>query len=151
MRLIKLFLISCSIIIGSNNLARPQNQVDSKQAIQMIREFYIAYNTVWSARLSPQILNQKLDSLKMKYCAITLMVELKGDIDHDVLINDQYTDIQHLKTLTVSKDESKTNSYSVSYTAPTTNPLNKPIEEKVVIHLTVMKGTRGIVIDSVDE
>jgi len=87
--------------------------------------------------------------LKLKYCAITLIVDLKGDIDHDVLINDQYTDIQHLKTLTVTKDKTKINSYIVSYIAPTTNPLNKPIEEKVVIHLTVMKGARGIVIDSV--
>ena len=66
-----------------------------------------------------------------------------------MLINDQYTDIQHLKTLTVSKDEAKVNSYIVSYIAPTTTPSNKPIEEKVVIRLTVMGGARGIVIDSV--
>jgi hypothetical protein len=147
---IKFFLIICAIIISSNLLAQAQTVIDSKQAIQMIKEFYIAYNTAWSANILPKVLDQKLDSLKMKYCAITLIIDLKGDIDHDVLINDQYTDVQHLKTLIVSKDPAKVNSYIVSYIAPTTDPLDKPIEEKVVIYLTVMKGARGIVIDSVD-
>jgi hypothetical protein len=125
--------------------------VDSKQAIQIIKEFYIAYNTAWSADLTPKELDEKLDNLKMKYCAITLIVDLKGDKDHDLLINDQYTDLQHLKTLSVVKDKAKTNAYIVSYIAPTTSPFNKLIEENVVIHLTVMKGNRGIVIDSVGD
>jgi hypothetical protein len=149
MKLIKFFSISCAIIISSNNFARAQGEVESKQAIQMIKEFYIAYNTAWSANVTPKVLDQKLDELKMKYCAITLIIDLKGDLNHDILINDQYTDVQHLKTLTVSKDETKVNAYIVSYIAPTTSPSDKPIEEKVVIHLTVMKGARGIVIDSV--
>lgn len=149
MKLIKFFSISCAIVIFSNNFAQAQDEVEAKQAIQMIKEFYIEYNTIWSAVVTPKLLDQKLESLKMKYCAITLMIDLKGDIDHDALINDQYTDVQHLKTLIVSKDPAKINSYIVSYIAPTTNPSNKPIEEKVVIHLTVMKGARGIVIDSV--
>ncbi|HEY4327012.1 MAG TPA: hypothetical protein VGN20_23700 [Mucilaginibacter sp.] len=149
MKLIKLLSISWAIIIGSNNFAQAQKEVDSKQAIQVIKQFYIAYNTAWSDNITPEILDQKLDALKMKYCAIALIVDLKGDIDHDVLINDQYTDVQHLKTLTVSKDPVKANSYVVSYIASTTSPSNKPIEEKVIIHLTVMKGARGIVIDCV--
>ncbi|WP_426669705.1 hypothetical protein ACPPVU_00390 [Mucilaginibacter sp. McL0603] len=149
MKLIKFFSISCTIILSSNNFVQAQNEVESKQAIQIIKEFYIAYNTAWSANIAPKVLDQKLDSLKMKYCAITLMICLKGDLDHDVLINDQYTDVRHLKTLIVSKAPTKGNSYIVSYIAPTTNPSNKPIEEKVVIYLTVMKGARGIVIDSV--
>jgi hypothetical protein len=148
MKQIKFFSISCAIIISSNNFAQAQNEVESKEAMQMIKEFYIAYNTAWSSNISPKALDQKLDSLKMKYCSITLIIDLKGDIDHDVIINDQYTDVQHLKTLTVSKAPTKLNSYIVSYIAPTTNPSNKPIEEKVVIHLTVMKGARDIVIDS---
>jgi hypothetical protein len=151
MKPIKVFSISFAIIISSNIFAQAQEKVDSKQAIQMIKEFYIAYNTAWSANVTPKVLDQKLDELKMKYCAITLMIDLKGDIDHDVLINDQYTDPQHLKTLTVLKNEAKSNAYIVSYIAPTTNPSNKTIEEKVVIHLTVMKGNRGIVIDSVED
>jgi hypothetical protein len=149
MKLIRFFSISCAIMISTNNFVQAQNEVDSKQAIQKIKEFYIAYNTAWSANVAPKVLNRKLDSLKIKYCAITLMIDLKGDGDHDALINDQYTDVQHLKTLIVTKDPAKINSYIVSYIAPTTSPTNKLIEEKVVIHLTVMKGARGIVIDSV--
>ena len=143
--------MSLTIIISSNIFAQSQQEVDPKQAIQMIKDFYIAYNTAWSANVTPKVLDQKLDELKMKYCAITLMIDLKGDIDHDVLIDDQYTDPQHLKTLTVVKNKTKANAYIVSYIAPTTSPYNKPTEEKVVIYLTVMKGNRGIVIDSVDD
>jgi hypothetical protein len=149
MKLIKFFSIGFAIIISVNNLARAQDEVDPDQAIQRIKEFYIAYNTAWSANITPKALDEKLDSLKLKYCAIALMIDLKGDGDHDVLINDQYTDVEHLKTLIVSKESAKVNSYMVSYIAPTTNPSNKPIEEKVIIHLTVMKGARGIVIDCV--
>jgi len=149
MKLIKFFLITCTIAISSINIAQAQSEIEPKQAIQIIKEFYTAYNTAWSANVTPKELDQRLDSLKMKYCSIALMIDLKGDIDHDVLINDQYTDVHHLKTLSVSKDKSKVNSYIVSYIAPTTNPENKPIEEEVVIYLTIIKGARGIVIDSV--
>lgn len=150
MSLIKLFFIGYAIIHTSNIFAQARQEVEPKQAIQLIKEFYIAYNTAWSSNVSPKILDQKLDSLQWKYCAITLIVDLKGSVDHDILINDQYTDVQHLKTLSVSKDAHKLNTYTVSYLAPTTNPSDKPIEEKVIIHLTVMKGARGIVINTIN-
>jgi hypothetical protein len=149
MKLIKSFLICFVIILAANSFVQAQNKVEPKGAVKMIKEFYSAYNTAWSANVTAKALDQSLDDLKMKYCAVMLIVELKGDKDHDILINDQFTDVQHLKTLAVLKDNSKENGYIVSYIAPTTNPLNKPVEEKVTIHLTVMKGARGIVIDSV--
>lgn len=148
--LLKFFFISYALIYTSCTFAQTRREVDPKQAIQLIKEFYIAYNTAWSSDVSPKILDQKLDSLQMKYCAVTLIVELKGSADHDILINDQYTDVKHLRTLSVSKDTHKLNSYIVSYIAPTTDASDKLIEERVVIHLTVMKGARGIVINSID-
>jgi hypothetical protein len=149
MKLTKLVSLTFTIMIGTINLVHAQNEIDSKQAIQIIKQFYIAYNTAWSANVTSKELDDKLSELKYKYCAVTLWAELEGDLDHDILINDQYTDVPHLKTLTVSKNPKEINSYRVTYIAPTTDPFNKPIEEKVVINLSVMKGARGIVIECI--
>jgi hypothetical protein len=130
MRLMKFLSVGCAICISTNCFAQSKSEVDPKQAIQLIKEFYIAYNTAWSSDSTPQELNEKLRDLKLKYCSIALMIDLSDDIDHDLLINDQYTDVAHLKTLTVHKDSGKKNSYTVSYIAPTTDPTNKAIEEK---------------------
>jgi len=140
------------LFVAGAFLSKAQNNVADAQAIQMLKEFYIAYNSEWISTVNPYPLQKKLDSLRRKYCTIQLRNKLKKmDLDHDELINDQYTDIKHLKTLTVIKDPIKTNGYIVSYIAPTFDPTNKPVEEKIVIHVMVAKENGGFKIASVSE
>jgi hypothetical protein len=138
MKNIFLFLLFISGAITT----KAQNASD-KQAMQMLKEFYVAYNTVWSTDKYPR-LQKKLDSLQRKYCTIWLRKQLKelskGEgADHDLLINDEFTDVPHLKTLKIIKDVSKPNAYIVSYVDHTMSPAYKPIDKTVIIHVTVAK------------
>jgi hypothetical protein len=112
-------------------------------AINMLKEFYIAYNTAW-ATTKGNILIKKLDSLKSRYCTEAYQKELKNEfkevgLDHDELINDAATDVEHLNTLKVIKDLKKVNEYIVSYVVFGKDVSNNPLQEKIVMHVLVMK------------
>ncbi|PWG77899.1 hypothetical protein [Pararcticibacter amylolyticus] len=144
MKAIVLFIMICTLLLGKTSCANTQNDIFERQSIEMLKEFYTAYNTAWVTAPTPQILVKKLDSLQQIYCTLQLRKELKiefkkAGLDHDILLNDQGTDVEHLKTLKVSKDSAKLNDYIVSYIAPTADPSNKPIKVKVVIYVTVLK------------
>jgi hypothetical protein len=140
-KLLFIFLFTASAIIS-----KAQNNAGDKQAVQMLKEFYIAYNTAWSTTpvKDYRLLSKKLDSLQRKYCTIWLRKQLKelakGEgADHDLLTNDEYTNVEHLKTLKIIKDPSKANAYTVSYIDHTMSPAYKPIDKTVIIHVTVAK------------
>ena len=129
------------LLFATPFLANAQSRSFDHQAMQMLKTFYIDYNTLWSTAKGYNLV-KKLDSMQRKYCTITARRELKklsgGEgIDHDYLINDQGTDIAHAKKLTVAKDTTKPNAYIVSYIAPTRDPAYKPIDLKVVIRVMV--------------
>jgi hypothetical protein len=131
------------LFVASFFASKAQNDSSDKQAVQMLKEFYTAYNTVCSTTKG-RVQNRKLDSLQRKYCTKAAQKELKdfstGEAaDHDPLINDEYTDVAHLKTLKIVKDLSKTNAYIVSYVDHTLSGAYKPIDKTVVIHVTVEK------------
>jgi hypothetical protein len=137
------------LFITSAIISKAQNSTSDQQVIQMLKEFYIAYNTAWatgklSTTKDAAILVKKLDSLQTKYCTIKLRKELKElykkeRLDHDLLTNDEYTNVEHLKTLKITKDETKANAYIVSYVDHTMSPAYKPIDKTVIIHITVAK------------
>jgi hypothetical protein len=109
----------------------------------MLKEFYIAYNTAWSSSKGYPLI-KKLDSLQSKYCTISYRRELKKEfkevgLDHDELVNDAATDIEHLNTLNIIKDRSKVNEYIVSYIVVGKDASNKPLQERIVIHVMVTK------------
>jgi hypothetical protein len=136
---ITLFLIC---IVTINGLAHTKSQGNSSE-IAMLRKFYIEYNTAW-ANSNGNILIKKLDSLKSKYCTKNLRKELQAEfkrvgLDHDQLINDDYTDVAHLNTLNVTKENGKPNGYIVSYTVFTKDASNHPIQENIIVHVTVVK------------
>jgi hypothetical protein len=139
MKIVIYLFLTCILFLSNSSCARSQNDVADKQAVQMLKEFYTAYNTTWSTTKG-YVLTKKLDSLQRKYCTKKLKNEVKEfGLDHDPLIGDDYTDAEHLKTLTVTKDSAKASAYIVSYIAHTLSASNKPIDEKVIIHVTVVK------------
>lgn len=129
---------------GLNSFASGQaKQNMDDQAINMLKEFYTAYNTAW-ATTSGKILVKKLDSLKRRYCAVAYQKELKEEfkrvgLDHDELINDVATDVDHLNTLKVIKDPKKANEYIVSYMVFGKDVSNNPLQEKIVMHALIVK------------
>lgn len=147
------YFIICVIFTCGSSCVHAQNDIADNQAIQMLKEFYTSYNIAWSIHAAPDVLVKRLDSLQKKYCTIKLRNELKEEfkqdgLDHDLLINDEYTDIEHLKTLTITKDKTKVNAYVVSYVVHTTRAY-KPVDQKVIIHLTIAKEGDGFKIASV--
>ena len=140
------------IVISNTCICREeaQNSYSDTEAVTMLKAFYIVYNTAWSTsnlktEQGAHAFIKKLDSLQTEYCTIKLRKGLnklfkKEGLDHDLLTNDEFTDIAHLKTLKIVKDESKTNAYTVSYVDHATlSPAYKPIDNTVIIHVTVAK------------
>jgi len=147
-------LIFIFLFISSAFASKAQNDVAGTQAVQMLKEFYIAYNTAWSTTHNGYVLIKKLDSLQEKYCTLSLRKELKKEfkrvgLDHDELINDEFTDVAHLNTLRVTIDKNKPNNYIVYYTVFDKDASNKPIQIKIVIQVTVVKERGSFKIASV--
>jgi len=143
------FFLTIIMFLANHNYTQAQNVVDDKQAVQMLKEFYTSYNTAWSTTKG-FVLTKKLDSLQLKYCTKKLRREVKeSGLDQDPLIGIDYTDVGHLKTLTITRDAAKKNSYVVCYIAHTLSAANKPIDERVIIHVTVIKERGKLKIESV--
>ena len=129
-------------------------QDEEKQAISMLNEFYVAYNRV-SAESELDVLKARLDSLQQKYCTKRLQKELNKifevhGLDHDVLLNDVYTeDIESLKTMSITKDKTRENTYLVTYDAVVTGIDYKKINQKVQIYVVVVKEDGNFKIDNV--
>jgi hypothetical protein len=141
------------IILFLPLIAQAQVNPSDKQAIEMLKEFYTKYNTAW-ANTNGKVLIKKLDSLQSEYCTSALRKELKKEfkrvgLDHDELINDDYTDVAHLNTLKITTDLHKANVYIVSYTVFTKDASNNPTQEKIVIHVSVVKENGSFKIASV--
>ncbi|MFC4232748.1 hypothetical protein ACFOW1_12665 [Parasediminibacterium paludis] len=73
----------------------------------------------------------------------------KGGLDNDFLTNNEGADNKSLKTLTVTKDSTRANSYIVFYVYDTFSPSYKPITKEVVLHINVIKEKGEFKIDSV--
>lgn len=136
------FLIVTIILISSMSYTHAQN--NDKGIIEMLRNFYVAYNRVWSSDYDNLILVNKLDSLQQKYCTKGLQQKLKklyktDGLDHDVMINDIYTDIESIKSILIIKDLTKDNSYIISYPASIEDASNNKISATVTIHVIVKK------------
>lgn len=140
----KIIITSFLILLSSLNIRKdrqPSKDFNNK-AVIMLREFYIAYNTAWATTHNGLVLIKKLDSLKVKYCTLSLRKELKSEfkrvgLDHDILISDQETDIEHLKTLQIANVPNEKDAYIVTYLAPIADGNNKLTEEKVSITVTI--------------
>jgi len=143
-------IIACFLF---SNITCVHAQDEEKQIVSMLEEFYVAYNTV-STNSTLNVLKAKLDSLQQRYCSQSFRKELKRQfdihgLDHDILINDVYTeDIENL-IISVTKDDKRKNTYYVSYIAVVTGMGGRKTHEKVQIHVTVVKEDGIFKIDNV--
>lgn len=132
-----------STIILMFNAGCAQSQNEEEQIISMLREFYIAYNAVWTTvpTLSPYELDNKLDSLQEKYCTVKLRAEAKKYLEdgYDLMTNEQGLGIESLSTLSIVKDSSRTDTYIVSYNSSNYDASNQPVKQKVTLHVAVVK------------
>jgi len=143
-----------SIIILCFNIYCSQTKNNEKQIIQMLSNFYTAYNKAWSSNLDSESLIKELKVLQEKNCTEKLRNKLNTlfknhGLDHDIMINDIYTDMQLIKTMSINKDPKTENGYVVTYNAKTEDPYNKEKIVEVNIHITVLKENDHYLIDSV--
>lgn len=146
-----------TILVFMINTGCAHSQGRDEQIFSMLKEFYIAYNTVWenSTSYKPEEFEEKVFSLQRQYCSNSLQAEIKKyyktyKLEHDLLTNDfGGTNSEKLKTtLTIKKDTSKVNGYIVSYVVEIKTP-SIPREEQNVIHLTVIHEGGNYKIDKV--
>ncbi len=114
-----------------------------KSTVQkMLIDFYVQYNTAWSTIKDNAVLIKRLDYLRRSFCTPSLYQKLRKDfetdgLDHDALINDEYTNVINLHTIKVNKVAGGDNRYVVSYMDSTLSPSYKPVYKKVIIYIEV--------------
>ncbi|HEY8782104.1 MAG TPA: hypothetical protein VIM16_10840 [Mucilaginibacter sp.] len=79
-----------------------------------------------------------MKKIRLVFLFVTSVAKGEG-AGHDLLTNDESTDVAHLKTLKVAKDASRANAYIVSYIDHSLSRANKPIDKTVVIYVTIAK------------
>ena len=141
-------------VMFTANISCAQSPNKDKQIISMLKEFYIAHNTVWESMrtLSPDEFNNKLDSLQEIYCTKRVIIESKKyhKLGFDLLSNNFITSIEKLKsTLKIVRDTTKENTYIVSYIAEIRDPSVPPRDHENIIHLNVVKENESYKIDKV--
>lgn len=145
-KLLIVLLTVGSILIADYNYVQAQNRPFDKQAITMLKEFYLAYFTA-SSKLPTPVNLRDIEALKKKYCTDKLYSKIKaqyksGYVEADPFTQSQDINIAWFKNLSFNKDLGKLNNYNVSYMEPYSN-------EKVTIRLTVIKQGNDFKIASI--
>ncbi len=147
-----LIIISALLLF---NVECTSSQSNDDEAAIMLERFYVEYNNFWSSDIEFSDLEKKLLSLQKQNCTKKLQSKLKEfyqihGFDHDLMINDLYTDSLTLKkTLVIKKHATEENSYLVSYLAILEEPSGKSIERDVKIIVNVIKEDGVYKIDEV--
>jgi hypothetical protein len=116
---VKSLLFFCTLCLISNYAnVKAQNSSTDKKVFRMLKEFYTSYITSLSI-ISPLNI-EKADSIKLKYCDVTMLNNInnqfkKGELDFDPFLKAQDIDSSCLKTLSFSKDLKRPNTFAVYY------------------------------------
>ena len=151
MRKLKMLFMISALFLSN----RCSGQNDNDLIVSMLKEFYTSYNILWSKDIQPNDLINQMNSLQQKYCTKRFQKEIKKifevhGLDHDVLINDVYTeDIESLKSISIAKDSTRKNTYLVTYNAIVTGIDYKKTNQKVKIVVVVVKEDGNFKIDNV--
>lgn len=107
------------------------------KAIAVIKDFYTAY--MYQLAASGPVNKDKLDSITSQYCSSELTAEIHRTApEADAFIHAQDCDSAWVKTLMVTKDSLKLNTYSVAYKAG---------DSSIIIHARLNQAGDGVVID----
>jgi hypothetical protein len=148
MKKIYYFFIAGVVFLSGMDRANAQNNSSDKAAIQMLKTCYKEFNAT-CATVRGNSLHKKLDSLQQRYCTDLLIGKIKSmGPEYDLLGYNPYTDIEHLKTLTVTKDPAQEDAYVVSYIEHSTEA-SKAVDSKIVIHVNVLEESDGLKIASI--
>lgn len=133
-----------------------QSLNDDKQAISMIKECYVSYDSAWACIKDPVLLKSKLQLLQKRYCSAALQRKINGyyatyGLDHDVLMADMISDTSTFQsTLKVIKDTKGVNTYIVSFSADIDEP-GVHTKRPISIRVGLIKENNQFKIDSVKE
>lgn len=135
----KTYLLTIGFFIFFTNSFCQINN-NSSNELTMLKNFYTAYITELS---SPNVNYKHVDSLKKIYCTKGLIGKMKSnELDYDILLNAQDSDIEWLKTLTVKKTSFSTNQFDVSF-------IDNYSKKKNIIKVAVVKQGGGFKISEV--
>jgi len=141
----KILLIILSVAVMANSCVKAQNSSMNNGVEKMIMEFYTKYCNLWNntpSSVPANILDEKIDSLAQKYCTNSLRDEAKSWFQdgHDLFTNDWGIDVESLKSLSIVKDSTKSNTYTVSYIVETF-PISpdKPVKKRITFQVSVIK------------
>ncbi len=132
------------LFINNYSCIQAQSNGTDEQILKMLNNFYTDYITQMAKDGSPDM--TKIDSIQRKYCTTSLLNKIsKGlseeELDFDPFLKAQDSNLECLKTLSISKDSSN-NLYKVSY-------LDSYSKAKITIRLIVIKEKENFKIDSV--
>lgn len=131
-------------MLFSNNLtAQNTLQVkssDDKEIVAMLKIFYKEYIT----ENDKMPLNElKISAIKKKYCTKKLLEKItKDDLDYDPLVNAQDISLYYLKTMKITKEPKKLNTFQVCFT----NEYNK---KPFCLKLLIINTKEGFKIDTI--
>lgn len=140
----KIYLtILCTTMFVSSYI-QAQNTFFENRMEKMIQDFYIEYCNVWNntpTSVPANVLHEKIDSLARKYCTKKVRNEAKAWFANgqELFTNDYGIVNESLKTLTITKDSAIENTYIVVYTTINSDASGKEIQQKVVLHVSVVK------------
>lgn len=144
-------LLFGSLLILIVSFSEAQNNPQEKQAVQMLRQFYISYMTAISSD-DPKSFSanmKKCELLKAEYCTKKLLnniPKLAEQSDSDPIINAQDSRMDCVRNLTFKKNAKKPNAYTVSYFYIDDFTKKK---ETFIINLTVINQNGKYKIDSI--
>ncbi len=126
--------IFCFIFLISSFASNAQIQ-STDPAILMLKKFYTAYMSEFSATYDLETIERNLSNLRQKNCTPQCLKQyekLGNETDADPLIKAQDSGTAFLKHLTVNKNPTKSNLYTVTY-------LDEYGKQKTTINLVVVK------------
>ena len=148
----KTILTYVAFIMLMSNCGQAQKNTSEKEITAMLKEFYTAYNSVWTTKpaLAPDVLDSKLHSLIVRFCTARLADKAKTSLEDGIdLLTNNLVSVNSNENLKVEKILTQENEYIVSFVAANSDTLGKLIRQQVTIHVTVVKEGDSYKIDSV--
>ena len=112
---------------------------NNAKAIEMLKEFYSSYATLWDKEIPFDVFSSKQDSLMYIYCTQEIQKKTQKVRDeYDILTDNWPIETNSLKSMKITKDSMKNDCYIVSYSA-NIYPNNQPVMYDITLYVSVVK------------